>query len=130
MNLGDAPPASWSTPSGRVYHLCPAQRWVEQRHGADYEPEGFGAEGFVHTTIGLDATLVPANRYYADDARPHVCLTIDLDLVNVDVRFDAEPHLYPHIYGPVPTGAVIEVRDALRAPDGAFTGFGPPVDTH
>ena len=130
MNPSDSPPAPRPTPSGLVYHLCPAQRWVDQRAGAAYEPEGFAAEGFVHATVGLDATLVPANRYYADDPRPHVCLTIDLSRVGVEVRFDADPHIYPHIYGPVPTAAVTEVRDASRASDGTFTGFGPPLATH
>ena len=42
------------------------------------------------------------------------------------VRFDADPLVYPHIYSPVPTDAVTEVRDAHRSDDGTFTGFGPP----
>lgn len=90
-------------------------------------PERFAEEGFVHLTIGLDQLLVPANAYYRDDPRPHVALTVDLDLVTDEVRFDAQPELYPHLYGPLPVAAVSEIRAAVRAADGTFTGWGEPA---
>ncbi len=90
-------------------------------------PERFAEEGFVHLTIGLDQLLVPANAYYRDDPRPHVALTVDLSVVDAEVRFDAQPGLYPHLYGPLPVVAVREVRDAVRDPDGTFTGWGDPT---
>lgn len=90
-------------------------------------PGGFAEEGFVHLTIGLDQLLVPANAYYRDDPRPHVALTVDLTLVTDEVRFDAQPELYPHLYGPLPVAAVREVRAAVRDADGTFTGWGEPV---
>lgn len=89
-------------------------------------PEGFEAEGFVHLTLGLDRLLVPANRYHAGDPRPYVALTVDLGAVGCEVRFDADPPVYPHAYGPLPLDAIREVRSALRGPDGAFVGWGPP----
>jgi hypothetical protein len=92
------------TPTGLTYHLSPT-------------PD---------TTVDLETLLIPANRYYTDDDRTYVCLTIDLALVSGEVRFDADPLIYPHIYGPVPTGAVTEVRAAQRSSDGVFTGFGDP----
>jgi uncharacterized protein (DUF952 family) len=114
------------TPTGLTYHLSPVPAWEAQRVGEHYEPEAFADEGFVHTTIDLETLLIPANRYYTDDTRPYVCLTIDLDVLEADVRFDADPLIYPHIYGPVPTRAVTEVRAARRSEDGAFTGFDEP----
>lgn len=97
------------------------------RRSGHLVPERFAEEGFVHLTLGLDQLLVPANTYYRDDPRPHVALTVDLDAVTDEVRFDAEPHIYPHLYGPLPVAAVREVRDALRTDDGTFTGWTDPI---
>ena len=114
------------TPAGLTFHITPEEVWEAQRVSGSYQPEAFAEEGFVHTTIDLETLLIPANRYYTGDGRPYVCLTIDLALVPGEVRFDADPLIYPHIYGPVPTDAVTEVRDANRGEDGTFTGFGEP----
>lgn len=113
-------------PTGLTYHLSPNEVWEAQRGGGIYQPEAFAEEGFVHTTVDLEALLIPANRYYTADERPHVCLTIDLARVSGEVRFDADPLIYPHIYSAVPVESITEVREALRNPDGTFTGFGPP----
>lgn len=109
-----------------AFHLSPWSVWEEARLGPTLVPEGFAAEGFVHLTLGLDQLLVPANAYYRGDPRPHVALTVDLDALTDEVRFDAEPEIYPHLYGPLPTAAVTEVRAALRDADGTFTGWTPP----
>lgn len=126
MRLMSDAPDLWPTPTGLTYHLSPVPVWEAQRVGELYAPEAFTDEGFVHTTIDLETLLIPANRYYTDDTRPYVCLTIDLARVSGEVRFDADPLIYPHIYGPVPTGAVTEVRAAQRSSTGVFIGFGDP----
>ena len=113
-------------PTGLTFHITPMEVWEAQEASGSYQPEAFVDEGFVHTTIDLKTLLIPANKYYTADERPFVCLTIDLDRVTTEVRFDADPLIYPHIYSPVPTDAVTEVRDAVRNPDGTFTGFDPP----
>lgn len=80
----------------------------------------------MHLTRGLGQLLVPANAYHAGDPRPHVALSVDLDAVGCEVRFDADPPLYPHAYGPLPLTAIREVRAALRDEGGTFVGWGPP----
>lgn len=121
-STSDHPP--WSNVA---YHLAPCSSWEGQRAAGTFVPEGFAEEGFVHLTLGLDQLLVPANAYYRGDPRPHVALTVDLDALDCEVRFDAEPHLYPHAYGPLPVAAVREQRAALRDPDGTFVAWGPPT---
>lgn len=115
------PPCSFS-----CYHLSPWSVWEDQKGTVSLVPERFAADGFVHLTLGLDQLLVPANAYYRGDPRPHVALTVDLAAVDAEVRFDAEPPLYPHLYGPLPIVAVREVRAAMRDPDGTFIAWGPP----
>ncbi|HXH56185.1 DUF952 domain-containing protein [Iamia sp.] len=114
------PCSSWA------YHLSPWSVWADHKVTGTLIPERFAAEGFVHLTLGLDQLLVPANAYYRGDPRPHVALTVDLAAVDAEVRFDAEPPLYPHLYGPLPVAAVREVRAGLRDPDGTFTAWAPP----
>jgi uncharacterized protein (DUF952 family) len=123
---GDGPHSSLDHPpwSNVAYHLAPCSLWEAAHAAGRLVPERFAEEGFVHLTLGLDQLLVPANAYYRDDPRPHVALTVDLDALDCEVRFDAEPHLYPHAYGPLPVTAVVEERPAHRAPDGTFLAWG------
>lgn len=107
-------------------HLSPWSVWVAAREAGTLVPERFAEEGFVHLTLGLDRLLVPANAYHSHDPRPHVALTVALDRLTDEVRFDAEPPIYPHLYGPLPVAAVTEVRRARRDPDGTFTGWDAP----
>ncbi len=110
-----------------AFHLSPWSVWAHARTVGSVVPERFATEGFVHLTLGLDQLLVPANAYYRGDPRPHVALTVDLAAVTDEVRFDADPPIYPHLYGPLPVAAVTEVRAARRDPDGTFTGWDPPI---
>lgn len=115
--------AQWSN---IAFHLAPCSSWEEARRTGALRPERFAEEGFVHLTRGLGQLLVPANAYHAGDPRPHVALSVDLDAVGCEVRFDADPPLYPHAYGPLPLTAIREVRAALRDEGGTFVGWGPP----
>lgn len=99
--------------------------WDAQCGGEEYLPEGFGAEGFVHCTDGLEALAASGDRHLRSDPRPHVALEIDLDRVPSGARYEADPPMFPHVFGPIPVGAVVSVRAAVRASDGTFTGFGP-----
>jgi uncharacterized protein (DUF952 family) len=118
---GDEPTSH--APHGVALHLTPGEVWEAQRNGATYVPEGFADEGFIHCTAGEDRLLVPANAYYRDDPRPFVALEVDVDRLTAEVRYDDEAAIYPHIYGPMETAAVVGVRRAERAEDGTFLGF-------
>jgi uncharacterized protein (DUF952 family) len=110
-------------PRGVTLHLTPAEVWEAQSKGQTYVPEGFAAEGFIHCTDGEDRLLVPANAYYRDDPRRFVVLEVDVDRLTAEVRYDDETAIYPHIYGPMETTAVVGLRRADRAADGTFLGF-------
>jgi uncharacterized protein (DUF952 family) len=112
-------------PTGVALHLTPSVLWERQRLGPTYLPEGFDREGFVHCTDGTDRLLVPANAHYRHDPRRFVVLEVDLDQVLAPIRYDDEARIYPHIYGPIDTAAVVGLRRAERAGDGTFTAFPP-----
>jgi len=105
-------------------HLVPEPVWQGRGEGG-YLPERFAEEGFIHTTHGEEELLAVANRYYADDPRPYLVLTLHLPAAGSPVRYDDPDRRYPHVYGPLDPVAVRSVRRAVRDADGTFLGFAP-----
>ncbi len=106
-------------------HLVPATVWRDRDQAAAYLPAAFAVDGFVHCTDGDEAMVDVANRFYRDDPRPFLLLTLDLDRTGSPWRFDDPEHRYPHVYGPIDPASVIEVRPMVRAQSGTFLGPGP-----
>jgi uncharacterized protein (DUF952 family) len=68
--------------------------------------------GFIHAGFAHQVAHVGA-AYYADVDEPLVLLAIDRDRLDVPViveNLEGGDELFPHIYGPLPTTAVTEVR--------------------
>ena len=103
-----------------IYHLIPADDWATAQASGVVAPESLATEGFVHNSR---ADQVPGvvERYYAgrDDM---LLLSIDESLLGLDVVWEAPAHpdgtpnteaeeaqRYPHVYGPMPVSAVVEV---------------------
>jgi uncharacterized protein (DUF952 family) len=110
-----------------TFHLTPRERWDAQRANTAYTPEPFESEGFIHCTDGEANVVAVGNRYYTGDPRGMVCLVIDCELVNQEIRYEDPERIYPHIFGPLNTNAVVDVRSVRREADGSFTGIGESV---
>jgi uncharacterized protein (DUF952 family) len=104
-------------------HLVPEAAWDARDPAAPYLPAAYEQDGFVHCTDGDDEMIAVANRFYRDDPRAFLLLTLDLELTGSPWRFDEPGSPYPHIYGPVAPASVMEVRRMVRDGDGAFTGI-------
>jgi len=107
----------------RTYHIVPAERWVSADPGRPYEAASLVEAGFVHCTDGREELLATANRHLADDPRPFLVLTLELDKVASPWRYDVPDSLYPHIYGPIDRGAIVRVTPLERDADGHFVHF-------
>ena len=115
-----------------IWHLLPLSTWRSAGSGV-YVPGTVNARPFVHASPDEAMTLAVANTLYRDFAEPMVALALDTDRISAPVRFEAaDPRppagvagdvLFPHIYGPVETAAVTEVRYARRDPSGRYTGL-------
>lgn len=106
-------------------HLVPEATWADRDATAPYLPAAYADDGFVHCTDGDDEMTVVANRFYRDDPRPFLLLTLDLERTGSPWRFDDPERLYPHVYGPIDPASILEVRRMVRDADGGFVRPGP-----
>ena len=103
-----------------TYHLVAREVWVAQRDNEVYVPEAFDADRFVHCTDGEANVIDTANRYYREDSRDYVLLSIDTDALASPVRYEDASRMFPHVYGPIEIGAVTAVRCVERDSAGRF----------
>jgi uncharacterized protein (DUF952 family) len=113
-----------------LYHLALAHEWAAAREHGAYERSTIGLSraevGFIHLSFAAQVQGT-ADRYYggADDV---VLLKISptlLDPAAAEVKVEpVGDDRYPHLYGPLPVHAVVEVRPLERGDDGRWrTGF-------
>jgi uncharacterized protein (DUF952 family) len=105
-------------------HLVPEATWEAHDPSVPYLPTAYATDGFVHCTDGDEAMVTVANRFYRDDPRQFLLLTLDLERTGSPWRLDDPAGIYPHVYGPIDPGCVMEVRRMLRDAGGTFTGIG------
>lgn len=119
---------------GRMYpnpdfllHLCGRCDWDNAEAGGELCPASLAEVGFVHLSAPHQVHL-PANRLYAGRT-DLVLLHIDPSRLAAPLRWepgvptDPESMLFPHLYGPLPVDAVVEVTTYTPGADGRF----PPL---
>ncbi len=106
-----------------LLHITERAAWLEAAGSGEYRMSTRGVtledQGFIHCSLRHQLRGV-AEAFYGD-ADDLVVLVIDSARVPADVRYEApEPgtEKYPHIYGPLPTGAVTAVIPVRRDPLG------------
>jgi uncharacterized protein (DUF952 family) len=129
-----------------LVHLCGADEWSRARSRGEIRPtnapaassnapasssnapaSSSNAPAFIHLSTPEQVHL-PANRLYRGRG-DLVLLHIDPALLDSPVRWepgvatDPESMLFPHLYGPLPVRAVLNVTAYPPAADGTF----PPV---
>ncbi|MEV5157931.1 DUF952 domain-containing protein [Streptomyces sp. NPDC053728] len=100
----------------QLLHLTEAPLWEAARRAGTYEMSTKGRtlseEGFIHCSLPHQLPSV-ARALYGSDDEGLVVLVIDAERLPAPVRFEAvEPggEEFPHLYGPLPADAVVEVR--------------------
>jgi uncharacterized protein (DUF952 family) len=109
-----------------ILHIAHRNDWEASASVGCYKPPSLDSDGFIHcSTIGQ--TVETANQYYADQ-RDLVLLCIDQNRLKADVKYEAPAgvhdqrfgSLFPHIYGPLNTSAVVLVLRFVPDADGKF----------
>jgi uncharacterized protein (DUF952 family) len=96
---------------GRLLHLTTAAQWRASLATGEVTPPSLAEVGFVHLSTPEQVHL-PAERLFA--GRPDVVLlVVDPARLTAPVRFepgvpgDPAGMRFPHLYGPLPTAAVV-----------------------
>jgi uncharacterized protein (DUF952 family) len=101
-----------------IFHIALDADWeAARRAGGPYEISTRGRtlddEGFIHCSRDEEQAGRVLRAFYADlsGSGDLVLLVIDTDRLNAPVRHEAvDGDVFPHLYGPLPLDAVIEVR--------------------
>ncbi len=110
-----------------LVHLCGRLEWGRARTTGVIRPESSNAAGFVHLSTQGQVHL-PANRIFGDRS-DLMLLYIDPAALDAPLRWepgvpgDPDGMLFPHLYGALPTDAVVAVQPYCPGPDGRY----PPV---
>ncbi len=104
-----------------IFHIATQSDWDAAVRTGSYDTSTRGRslaeEGFIHAST-RDQVQPVFERYYADAPEPLVLLTIDVDRLTAPVRVEPVGEAtYPHIYGPINTGAVVDAQP-FTATDG------------
>jgi uncharacterized protein (DUF952 family) len=100
----------------RIFHIATLADWTAARATGAYTTSTRGVsleqEGFIHASRADQWEGVRA-AFYADVAEPLVLLEIDTDLLDVpvieEVPGPGATETFPHVYGAIPTAAVMGV---------------------
>lgn len=109
-----------------LLHIALPDDWAAARDVGEYRVSTRGrsldTEGFIHCSYlrQLEGT---ANRFYPDVVEL-VLLHLDPELIEAEVKVEAATEggteMYPHVYGPIPTSAVIATTWWDRDEDGMW----------
>jgi uncharacterized protein (DUF952 family) len=85
-----------------------------------YVPAAYRGDGFIHLSTGEQVVRV-ANARFAG-ARDLVLLCVAVDRLTAPLRYETgdpgSAELFPHLYGPLVTDAVLEVAALTEGPGG------------
>jgi len=108
-------------PEHHLLHIAERRHWEAARaDGTAYTMSTRGRtleeEGFIHCSSDLDQVRGVLSRFYADvDPADLVLLVIDVTRLDAPVRHEpVDGAVFPHIYGPIPLSAVIDVRSVPK----------------
>jgi uncharacterized protein (DUF952 family) len=100
----------------RLFHLALRRDWEEAQGAGEYRVSTRGRtlaeEGYLHASYAHQWQGV-RDAYYADVTEPLVLLEVDPALLDVPVVVETPEgadEAFPHIYGPLPVTAVVDVR--------------------
>lgn len=122
--VGSRPAASIGTVS-ELFHITERTAWQDAELAGEYRMSTRGVtldeQGFIHCSLPHQLRGVAELIYSGALAGDLVVLIIDSDKLAAPPRFEPpEPGAeeYPHIYGPIPVDAVVDVVAVSRDPAG------------
>lgn len=116
-----------------ILHITHRQEWEQAQIAGQYTAPSLEVQGFIHCSTAEQAIKV-ANAFYANQP-DLVLLVIDPTRLHAELRWeppdhpsgdadtraiDANPTLFPHLYGALNLDAVTQVVEFPANEDGSF----------
>ena len=104
----------------RIFHIATLADWKRAQDSGVYTTSTYDRtleqEGFIHASHH-DQVPTVRDHLFEVVPEPLVVLEIETELLEAEVREEqVEDEVYPHIYGPLPTSAVVAWRPARLPP--------------
>lgn len=103
-----------------IYKVCSASAWREaERQGAFRGSADDRRDGFIHFSTASQVAGTVA-RHFAGQTGLFL-IAVDTDSLGEALKWEPSRggELFPHLYGELDTGAVIEIRDLRARADGS-----------
>lgn len=92
-----------------LFHLTTAAAWRVAQQARLYRADSLLTEGFIHLSTAAQWPRT-ARRFYSGQAGL-LLLTLEASRLGAPVRFEeAHGEAFPHLYGPLPLGAVTRIQ--------------------
>ena len=107
-----------------IYHLVPESHWESAQFEQEYWADSLATEGFIHCSKDHAQALAVANRLYGG-RQDMLVLEVETERLTSPLKHEPSRsgEIYPHIYGPLNTGAVTGVLKLQVGQDGRFTAL-------
>jgi len=94
-----------------ILHIAIKKDWEMAKENDEYRGDTLDSEGFIHCSTPKQIDGVAQHLFKGK--KDLVLLEIDEKKVRPEIKYEdaGNGKLYPHIYGPLNTDAVINVRD-------------------
>ena len=114
-----ARPASSGSQRGPIYHIATRADWERSKSTGWYRGDTLDSEGFIHCSA-VHQVLAVANSLFRGRG-DLALLCIDDSKLNSELRWEhSEGTVFPHVYGPLNTDAVITAFEFKEGDAGTF----------
>ncbi|GMH44838.1 hypothetical protein BSKO_12790 [Bryopsis sp. KO-2023] len=105
---------------GTILHITFEEAWKEAQAKGVYSADSLATEGFIHCSENDEQATFAANLFYKEHSGLPV-LVIDTKKLQSEIKREAcDGKLFPHVYGPINTDSVVDVRTLIKLKDGSF----------
>lgn len=105
-----------------IYHLVTLKGWEKYLHnlGQDFKSPSLKTEGFIHCSE-KSQLLESAQLHFEGEDELVVLFLVEKRLKGILKREPSRNgELFPHIYGPIPVGAIETTKNLVRNKEGVF----------
>ena len=102
-----------------IYKICPASAWREAERQGVYRGSADDArDGYIHFSTASQVPETARKHYFGQTGL--FLIAVDADALGEALRWEPSRNdeLFPHLYGELDLGAVIEVLDLHMRADG------------